>query len=309
MPAIRHAKPRAIFTDAEWRSLRAVSSWRGLALVGHAWGVAALALWAGLAIGHPLAWAILIPLIGARQLGMAILMHEAAHGLLHPNQRINDAVGRWLCGAPVGVDLRSYRDEHLRHHKFTQQPEDPDLPLSAPFPIRRVSLWRKIARDLSGWTFVRLRFAQARMAFGDDARVSADARAAARRALAGFAIINGGLTVGLLVLGAGGAALAWWLALATWFQLAFRIRNIAEHACTTTGADPFTHARTTLANPLERWFLAPYWVHYHTEHHLFMYLPCYRLEQTHALLRAKGLTQRMTIAPGYLSVLRRVVTA
>jgi hypothetical protein len=44
--------------------------------------------------------------------------------------------------------LASYRSYHLQHHKFTQQPEDPDLSLSAPFPITKESYTRKAIRDL-----------------------------------------------------------------------------------------------------------------------------------------------------------------
>ena len=80
----------------------------------------------------------------------------------------------------------------------------------------------------------------------------------------------------------------WVLAMATWLPLVTRIRNIAEHACTSTGEDPFSHARTTHANPIERLLIAPYWVNYHAEHHLFMYLPCYRLPEAHRLLIEKG---------------------
>ena len=72
-----------------------------------------------------------------------------------------------------------------------------------------------------------------------------------------------------------------------------------------TQADPFTHARTTLANPLERLFIAPFWVHYHCEHHCFMYVPCYNLEKTHRLLMQKGYRERMRITKGYVEVLRR----
>lgn len=96
----------------------------------------------------------------------------------------------------------------------------------------------------------------------------------------------------------------WLLAMATWLSLVTRIRNIAEHACTSTGEDPFSHARTTLANPIERLLIAPYWVNYHAEHHLFMYLPCYRLPEAHQLLVEKGLIKRMEVRPGYLDVMR-----
>ena len=67
------------------------------------------------------------------------------------------------------------------------------------------------------------------------------------------------------------------------------MRNIAEHACTSTREDPFSHARTTRANPIERLFIAPYWVNYHAEHHLFMHLPCNRLPEAYRLLDEEAL--------------------
>src|SRR3546814_16385745 len=79
--------------------------------------------------------------------------------------------------------------------------------------------------------------------------------------------------------------LLWLAGLATTFQLYLRIRNIAEHACTTTGSeDPFTHARTTHAGWLARATVAPYLVNYTAEHHLFLGVPCYRLPQLHDAL-------------------------
>jgi fatty acid desaturase len=35
-----------------------------------------------------------------------------------------------------------------------------------------------------------------------------------------------------------------------------------------------------------------------------MYLPCYRLPQTHRLLAEKRLIERMEVRPGYLDVMR-----
>ncbi len=76
------ARPDDHFTPDQWRRLSAKSSWRGLWLVAHAWGTIGLAMLVGAR------WPLLLPLcvlvIGTRQLGLAILMHDAAHGLLHP---------------------------------------------------------------------------------------------------------------------------------------------------------------------------------------------------------------------------------
>ena len=112
-------------------ALAARSSWKGLALVAHCWAVIALAM--AVAILWPLTLPLAVMVIGARQLGLAILMHDAAHGALHPNRKVNDWVAEWLCG---GAWPR-YRAYHLQHHKYAQQAEDPDLVLSAPFPITR----------------------------------------------------------------------------------------------------------------------------------------------------------------------------
>ncbi|MDX2210639.1 MAG: fatty acid desaturase [Sphingopyxis sp.] len=341
MPAVRLLRSDTLFTPQQWRRVTRVSPSRGLWLVLHAWAVVALA-----AFGAAWAWQwhwlagmaatpLALVLLGGRQLGLSILMHDAAHGLLHPHRRANNFLGQWLTGAATGSDLAAYRTYHLRHHKYTQQPEDPDLPLSAPFPTTRASLRRKMLRDLTGRTFWKQRSSQFALAFmglramfnstsGSDQR---DARAGTpfnkdegeKTALTGG---NGGtvivtkavarfLLVQLILLALSLALWGWtpfllWLAaLATTFQLFLRLRNIAEHACTSVGSDdPFSHARTTHANWAERATVAPYWVNYHAEHHLFMGVPCYRLAEVHRLLGQRGYHPQMTIAPSYAAVLR-----
>jgi fatty acid desaturase len=303
MAALRQVRPATLFDDATWRDLTVRSSWRGVWLVAHAWGViigasALVALWP-----NPLTWLLAVMVVGARQLGLAILMHEAAHGTLHPNPQINAFLGEWLCAVPVGADLARYRPYHLRHHRFTQQDEDPDLSLSAPFPTSRASLRRKFVRDLTGQTFYKQRVAPLlRRGAAGNAFVGETAPAQ-RRFLAATAAI-------FLAYAACGAWIwffgVWVVGFATWFPLVTRIRNIAEHGCTARDADPFTVARTTQANWLERLLIAPYFVHYHAEHHLFIAVPCYRLPDLHQRLAMAGLTRRMNVAPGYLAVLRLV---
>ena len=303
MPAAPRAQPTDYFDAAQWRWLTARSSWRGLWLVAHCWGVIGLAMWAGAT------WPPLIPLavlvVGTRQLGLFILMHDAAHGLLHPNRRVNDFVGHGLCSSTLG----RYRPYHLQHHRYVQQNEDPDLVLSAPFPITRASLRRKAWRDLSGQTFYKQRLSglvarirQGRQAGKSDAlaagqELAKDGRFLLANAL-GFAVFAavGGWWVWLLM---------WLLPMLTWLPLITRIRNIAEHALVAQNeADPLRQARTTHAAWWARALIAPYWVNYHLEHHLFTQVPCWKLAQAHALLQAQGATARMETQPGYLSLLR-----
>lgn len=305
-------KPRDLFTPAEWAQLTKPVTWQGIALVAHAWAVVGFAMaavaWSG---HHPLVLIPAVMVIGARQLGLGILMHEAAHGLLHSrNRRVNDVLGQWLAAAAIGSDLNWYRPYHLSHHRNVQTGDDPDLPLSAPFPVSRPSLGRKITRDLTGQTFLKQRaFAVVAAFLRPDLATTPGAEViASPTGLARFTLTNATL---LAVLTAAGHPLlyltCWVLPLATWNPLATRIRNIAEHACVDTDhSNPLTQARTTRANFLERILLAPYWVAYHAEHHAMMYVPCFRLPLAHRLLREKGALRETDIAPGYIDVLRKV---
>ncbi len=161
-------------------------------------------------------------------------------------------------------------------------------------------------RDLSGQTFFKQRIAPLLAKRTLEQREGGNVTAHAANP---FLIVNTLLLCALTFSGYWWAYVALWIVpMATWFPLVTRLRNIAEHAVVDTREDPFTHARTTLANPLERLFIAPYWVHYHGEHHVFMHAPCYNLERMHSMLMAKDYSARMRIAPGYFNVLRQATS-
>src|SRR3546814_14450659 len=90
MSAVRLLPPNRFFDRAAWAAITAPSRWRGVWLVAHAWIVSIVAVGLAAWSGHPLAWLLAIVIVGGRQLGLAILMHEAAHGLLHPNRKVNN---------------------------------------------------------------------------------------------------------------------------------------------------------------------------------------------------------------------------
>ena len=278
-----------LLTPDELRGLRQRSDVRGLWCVAHAWLVILGCMVALAVYPHPLVWLAGVMIVGARQLGLAILMHDAAHGVLTERRWLNEWLGQYACSWPLFADMHAYRAYHLQHHRHTQQAADPDLSLSAPFPITRASFRRKILRDLTGQTMLKQRLAQSRKGVWR------------LRGAIGF---NLGF---LLVLTMAGQwhlfFLLWAVPYFTWFPMVTRIRNIAEHAMVPDNDDPFRNARTTKANLLWRALVAPYWVNYHVEHHLIMYIPCYRLARFHRLLMAKGYGDRMELQPGYLPVL------
>ncbi len=303
MAVAARADPAEFFSPDEWRGLTARSRWRGLWLVVHCWGVIGLAMLVGTV--WPMTLPLAVMVIGTRQLGLFILMHDAAHGLVHPDRRINDAVARWFCSSSLG----EYRPYHLQHHRYVQQAEDPDLGLSAPFPIARASLKRKLLRDLTGQTFYKQRIAPLFAAASKRSPLQRDSQELVRGRR--FVIGN---ALGFAVFALAGLGWTWlvlWLLpMATWLPLVTRVRNIAEHALVGRDQpDPLRQARTTQASLVERALLAPYWVNYHLEHHLFTQVPCWSLPKAHALLRQRGITPRMELQPGYLAVLRQAAPA
>lgn len=301
MASVPVIKPHALFGREAWSGMIAPIPFMGALLVVHCWAVILAAAALFVIWPNPLTYIMAVMVIGARQLGLAILMHEGAHGLLSRNKRFNDLLGDTLSGAFVGADLRAYRDYHLKHHKYAQQAEDPDLVLSEKFPVTRSSLRRKIIRDLTGQTFFKQRIAPIFSRENGSLFSGVNGK---------FLIANAGLFTICALAGYWWAYFTLWLVpLATWNPLVTRLRNIGEHACVGNDVDPWRVARTTLANPLERFLLAPYWVHYHSEHHLFMYVPCYRLKAVHEALAAHGHAEKMHVANGYWPVLKAASAA
>lgn len=302
---------KSYLSSDEIRPLAERSDLMGAWLILHCWGLIAASVAIFAWLPNPVTFLLAVMIIGSRQLGLAILMHEAAHNALFKNRRINDWVGEWLCGRPILAELHAYRHYHLTHHKYTQTEKDPDLVLSSKFPTTPASLRRKFIRDLTGQTGIKQLSGQLAMSFrlaGDDEAIEA-ANSDFAQAFKARDIWKS-LPMFLGIMCVMGLAGEWWWGLAfwllpflTWFQLVLRIRNIAEHGATEMSENPLQNARTTLAGPLARLFVAPYWVNYHLEHHMVMHVPCWRLRHMHNLLRKKGLGPQMRVAPSYMDAL------
>ena len=302
---------KAYLTANEIRPLARRSDMAGALLLLHCYGLMALALALFALWPNALTFLLAIALIGSRQLGLAILMHEAAHNALFKTRWMNEFAGEWLCGRPILAELAAYRQYHLTHHRYTQSDKDPDLPLASKFPTTRASLMRKFLRDLTGQTGLQQVAQQIILSFrlaGDHDAIDA-AKADAAQAFKSLDLwksipVSLGIAALLSLIGDWWWGLTFWiLPYLTWFQFVLRIRNIAEHGATAQTDDPFRNVRTTRAGPLARTFIAPYWVNYHLEHHLVMHVPCWSLPRLHHLLRSKGLGPRMTLARNYAQVL------
>ena len=304
MTALR-MRARDFLTDDQLAEVRQRATWKGAALIAHAWAliIAAIALVAWWP--NPLTYVFAVAIIGSRQLGLAILMHDGAHGCLSPDEKTNLALSQWFCAYPLFAETRSYRRYHLQHHARTQQEDDPDLVLSAPFPITGLSYRRKFIRDITGQTGYQQRKAQLLNALGPRDWSWRQRAAHFREMLGPQCVVNGIMFAACAAAGVWWAyPLLWLVPLLTWMMVITRIRNIAEHAVVPDSSDPLRNTRTTHANFLERLFIAPYYVNYHLEHHLLFYVPCYNLPKVHRLLSASRYAGRMEVQPNYASVLR-----
>lgn len=263
---------------------------------------------------------VALVLLGGRQLGLSILMHDASHRSLFRARWLNDFAGEWLAAAPTWSHLHAYRKHHLAHHAHAGTERDPDLGLVAGFPVPRRSLWRKFARDLSGLTGLKRVYALLAMDFGfltytastNAERIDTRERSwlelyqTGARSFGPVLVTNILLYKSLEELGHGWLYLLWVGAYLTTFSLFIRIRSMAEHAMTERSDDDFRNTRTTHANWLARLTVAPLNVNYHLEHHLLMTVPYHRLPRMHALLRERGALQGAHVAKNYREILRRM---
>lgn len=276
-----------------WRLV--LSNWAAIAVI-----FAVVATWT-----NPLTIFLGIILLGGRQLGLSVLMHEAGHRTLFKTPWLNDVIGQWFCALPVLNDQPSYARGHLAHHKNAGTRDDPDLPNYQAYPVARASFRRKVIRDLTGQTGLKLLGFILRGASG---AISSEKRDSAipflQQILVQFAIF------GVLYLcGIGWAYALWAAAYLTVFMLIIRIRQVAEHAAVPDlfDLDPRLNTRTVEAPWWQRLLFAPNGVNYHMEHHFMASVPCYRLRSLREHLRAQGALDDVQPFTGYGQVLRHAV--
>ena len=285
-------------------------------------GWAIVSVWASIAalfalcamLPHPVTWLLAVVAMGNRQLALAILEHEAAHRTLFRTRWLNDHAADWLCARPIWQHVGRYRAHHNRHHKRAGQPGDPDESLYRSYPTTRARFARKLLRDISGYTMVKVMFGLILMDAGvirwtvanDIERLPRNERRwwsypiTLIRNSSGMLVTNAVLAGVLIQLGHGALYGIWLAGYLFAFPLFVRIRALAEHAMLPAGADIRSNTRTTQAGWLARCTVAPMHVNYHLEHHFMASVPYYRLPALHRLLRDR---QHVAAPPGYREVL------
>jgi fatty acid desaturase len=270
-------RPQPEFRDR----LRRIPSWRNAWSVAFLWvqtiGVIALAVW----WGNPIGFVIAFFLMGRAQAQFASLMHEAAHRLLLANRRANDLVGRWLLGYPVFTSTDAYRRVHMAHHRQEFGPDEPDIPLYADYPISNASFRRKLVRDATGRTGLRL--------FGDQFAGFRSENPKVRHTLWQILLVQA------VLLGTAIAVGYWWIYPVLWvvpyltvWRFINRLRAIAEHGGMNASPDRRATTHSVHQHAITRCFLVPYNIGWHLAHHVDAGVSMRNLPRYHRALLDAG---------------------
>lgn len=300
-------KASDFLSKEEIQSFTERSDLRGLWQIVSNWLLTAAVFAMAITWTNPLTLLLAVLLLGGRQLGFAVLMHEAGHKTLFKTQRYNQWLGQWLCAYPVLGDVNAYGASHREHHRHAGTENDPDLPNYRAYPVSRASFLRKIKRDVSGQTGLLL----IRSVFGGKGRNlmlrDGEQSGAEMRGV----LVNLGLFLTMWAAGIGAYYLLWIVAYFTAYPLIARIRQVAEHGNVPDlyDPDPRMNTRTTYANIVERLFFCPNHVNYHLEHHLLASVPSYKLPALHRLLKSRGFYAGYedALASSYVDVIKRAV--
>jgi fatty acid desaturase len=257
-----------------------------------------MALWP-----NPLTILVGIFLLGGRQLGFFVLVHECGHGTLFESKALNQFAGDWLAAALTFDDMWFYSRGHLKHHRLAGTRDDPDLINYQEYPITVTRLRRKIWRDLSGQTGWKQTRGLLRAITEFNRQVPQR-----RMALARGLMVNA-IMLGLFIsLGVAWLYVIWWVALFTSFRLVSRLRQVAEHANVPNlfASDPRLNTRTVEAPWYDRLLFCPLGVNYHLEHHMKASVPVYNLPVMHEILQNKGFYAGVNFPSSYREMLKYV---
>ena len=248
---------------------------------------------------HWAPWAVAPAFIltGRAHAQFASLMHEAAHRLLFSDKRANDLAGRWLLGYPGFTSTDAYRRVHMAHHRDEFGPDEPDIALYRGYPITRASLRRKLVRDATGRTGVKLM----RGFLGNLRHPNPQSRRATRHILA----------VQVLLLAAAIATGHWWVYPVLWvgpyltvWRVINRLRSIAEHGGMHRSRDRRESTHSVRQHLLARFFLVPFHIGWHLAHHVDAGVPFRNLPRFHRALHEAGYVDPAVEYPNYPAIWR-----
>lgn len=224
--------------------------------------------------------------------GMTFLfapLHESVHRSAFRTRLLNKLAG-WLGGAVLILPPRYFGHFHFAHHRHTQDPErDPEL------STRKPKSWAGYIWILSGIEYwYRALSGLLRRAAGDASAPFIPERQRGRVVSESRAFLAGYVAaIGLSVIFQVDWILWLWIYPALIGQPFLRAYLLAEHWGCPAVKDMWANTRSTVSNPLVRFFA---WnMPYHAEHHVHASVPFHALPK----LSEQMASARQVVSPGY----------
>ncbi len=259
-----------------------------------------LAVYATQKFFNPCTYFLAVVWIGSRLQALGVLMHEAVHYRLFKNRKANDIIGELLAW-PITLTMRGYRNSHLAHHQNLNTAADPDYnqwDKYYRFPKTKGQMVVALIENALGIGFLydltQTLFSHQEQ-FESHNRIPLPLRVCQ---LTFFAVIIG-LSIAFsfwqLLL------LYWLVPLLTATKFFDYLRAIAEHYGMESSKE-LNSSRNTFG--WETFFIAPYNICVHLDHHLYPGVPWYNLHKLHAvLLKDPEYKANSLNTTGYLQVL------
>jgi fatty acid desaturase len=297
------------------RQLSVVPNWRNALLLALQWAVMIAACVIAIRADRWPAYLIAGIVIGTRIQVLAVMMHEACHGMLFSNRRVNDLIGDLFVAYPLALSIDLYRVAHMVHHRHTNTMRDYDYRVQRKdadqhFPKSGRAMVVLLLRSLSGLNYYRAaraaRIWSPLSNFHNPMRFGFDFRLALRVRYIVWAVLVYG-------------AILWspwrWQILGLfmipqfiWANVFNRLRAMAEHNGVTDETE-IRGTRTVIPTLIDRILIGPLNVSYHLEHHLFPSVPWHNLRRLHRHLMASDprYARDAHVTQGYWGVIRELM--
>ncbi len=238
---------------------------------------------------HPALYLVAIVLIGSRMQALSSMAHDGSHYMLFRNKKLNDWIVDLFIFWPIFHTLHIYRKDHYNHHQFLNSSNDPDYSKLSnykeyQFPKSKTRLLLLLLLDLIGFNFLYYSALKLFKPKGSHQQFNIQPNSQTTFYNLYRVLYYLALLIPAVLFGYWKLLLFYWLVPAfTWYSFISRIRTISEHFCISSSA--LFGTRTLLLNRIEKFFVIPYGLNYHVEHHLYPSVPFYRLHKLHHYLK------------------------
>jgi fatty acid desaturase len=235
----------------------------------------------------PALYIFAVLLIATRQHAIAVLSHDGSHYRLSADRKRNTVLVNLLSAYPLFFQLEMYRLNHLQHHQYTNEAQDPDVRYQKDlpdyqFPMARQKLFKIFFFEFLGaGVIANFKRAQRYNADPEFKKAVAKDLAETKKLRIGFYIA---LALVLTVLGGWKIFLMYWMLPLFWILPSIlRLRNISEHFGLSLATE-LKGSRDVDCSWVEGWLLSPHNINLHLVHHLYPSVPFYNLPKMHKVL-------------------------